>query len=246
MPGYTRSRSRYAFGNKKRYRPYTPSSRSPFSRSSIVRNPSSFYGSSSRNALYKQTMPTSMRVILKYTGHFTAQPSAGLSSDQVFRLNSIHDPDLTNAGHQPQGHDQWNFLYGRYRVDKCVVQLIPANVSGGSASGYLSMHACGTSTAITDPVVASESPKVKTTMVNNGAHNTPVWNSYSMADLAGLTHTQYNSDDLNAAAFGSSPSNGLFLHVTFVDAGLSNATVAFQVNLSYYVTLFSPLQLAQS
>nr|WAE43061.1 MAG: capsid protein [Cressdnaviricota sp.] len=42
--------------------------------------------------------------------------AAGLSAYQQFKVNSIFDPDLTGAGHQPLGRDTWAAIYNYYKV----------------------------------------------------------------------------------------------------------------------------------
>ena len=37
-------------------------------------------------------------------------------ADNVFRMASIYDPDLTGIGHQPMWHDEYQSLYEKYRV----------------------------------------------------------------------------------------------------------------------------------
>lgn len=71
-------------------------------------------------------MPDRCRVILKYTDlySFTAAPNP---SAQVWKINSLFDPDLTGTGHQPQGFDQWSAFYNTYQVYGAKVDLEIAN-----------------------------------------------------------------------------------------------------------------------
>lgn len=71
--------------------------------------------------------PPHMDVKLPYEYTFTLSSTAGFArifgTEQVFRLNSLFDPDLTNVGHQPFGYDQLTPIYGKYAVTACEVEL---------------------------------------------------------------------------------------------------------------------------
>ncbi len=70
--------------------------------------------------------PKSRSVTLRYhqTGSFTC--AAGALGSQVFRANSLYDPDYTGTGHQPLGFDQWAAFYRTYVVRRFrwTVQLL--------------------------------------------------------------------------------------------------------------------------
>jgi len=82
--------------------------------------------------------PDQLKCTLKYRATeltFTgATPSA-----QVFRMNSLFDPDLTNTGHQPQEFDQLTAVYGQYCVVGSVLKSevqANANVDFDGVSCY--------------------------------------------------------------------------------------------------------------
>lgn len=234
-----RSRPRYV---RKQNRWSTSSSSSKL----VRRNANTFRNRPNHipNQVYAQTAPKSMKVCMKYSTHIALTNSAGLSADQVFRLNSIFDPDFTGSGHQPQGHDQWNFLYARYRVDSVLIRVIPSAVN---AAGFLSLYGSIDSTAQTDSVVPGETPGAITVGTEAGSHTAPIIKHFYPARVLGLTNAQYQSDDLVAAAFGASPAMAAYAHVVFVDRTNTNvSTQTMQVDLTYYVTLFMPQQLARS
>lgn len=61
-----------------------------------------------------------------------AAPSAGTAGTYAFRANSIYDPDLSGAGHQPMGRDVWASLYNHYLVlsARITVTFTPTVTSG--------------------------------------------------------------------------------------------------------------------
>lgn len=76
--------------------------------------PSSF--GSLRSAVFMGFgFPDRLKCTLKYRS--IGMAFSGVSpAAQVFRMNSLFDPDLTNAGHQPQEFDQLSAVYGQYCV----------------------------------------------------------------------------------------------------------------------------------
>lgn len=70
-----------------------------------------------RRRMVLSGFPSRKRVKLRYTdATITIDPGAGLTASNVFRANSVYDPDFTNTGHQPMGFDQWAVIYSRYTV----------------------------------------------------------------------------------------------------------------------------------
>lgn len=55
-------------------------------------------------------------VRLTYCDTFLHDLDPGAASSQVFRMNSIYDPDYSNVGHQPICRDLWASMYNYYTV----------------------------------------------------------------------------------------------------------------------------------
>lgn len=63
--------------------------------------------------------PKSMFTRLKYVWNGSLNPGvAGANSTQLFRCNSMYDPDYTGVGNQPRGFDQWMDIYNHYYVKR--------------------------------------------------------------------------------------------------------------------------------
>lgn len=60
--------------------------------------------------------PEVLRTTLRYQDNYTLTSSSGSAAQNIFRLNSLFDPDYTGAGHQPLYFDQIAAIYGNYRV----------------------------------------------------------------------------------------------------------------------------------
>ena len=78
--------------------------------------------------------PPSMICDLLYVDSGTVSSTAATAStgsEYAFRLNSLFDPNITAAGHQPRYFDQLTNIYQLYRVYKCSfeVQFLQAIVN---------------------------------------------------------------------------------------------------------------------
>ncbi len=60
--------------------------------------------------------PNSKMVRLRYCQVFALDPGAGAITSNVFSANGMFDVDVTGAGHQPLGFDQWMSIYDHYTV----------------------------------------------------------------------------------------------------------------------------------
>lgn len=62
-------------------------------------------------------------VRLTYADNYRHVFNYGSAASQVFRTNSIFDPDFTGTGHQPLGRDLWASMYDYYCVLACHYQI---------------------------------------------------------------------------------------------------------------------------
>jgi hypothetical protein len=72
--------------------------------------------------------PDQLRCTLKYQESGVSFTSSVTPAAQVFRINSMFDPDLSGGGHQPNGFDQLNVVYGQYCVMASKVRCEIANL----------------------------------------------------------------------------------------------------------------------
>jgi hypothetical protein len=78
------------------------------------------------------------------------QTSGTLGTGNQFKINSIYDPDLTGAGHQPLGRDTWAGIYDYYKVLETRVEVTMTsnlyqtefNAAGGSIDNGASTIFC--------------------------------------------------------------------------------------------------------
>lgn len=105
MPIYKRGKKHFA----KRFKPYA--ARKKRTTSAVV----SFNDSFARG-VGVSGIPLTLRTKLRYHETLAFSSAAGAISSNIFRMNSIFDPNETGVGHQPMYYDQLAALYGRYVV----------------------------------------------------------------------------------------------------------------------------------
>jgi len=87
-----------------------------------------------RRSMKFDPFPHTKTVKMRYSGHNAIDPATGLSATQVIRCNSIFDPDQTQTGHQPYGHDQWAAVYDHYEVVASYITARFTQVTGTSGA----------------------------------------------------------------------------------------------------------------
>jgi hypothetical protein len=124
--------------------------------------------------------------------------------NQVYRGNSVYDPDYTGAGHQPLYFDQYMGIYERYRVlgAKIVVKVVN-NSAGSSAIAVL--HADTDPLAVVSFYPISEQPHTKISRFIPVSARLPVSIGMrkSSCEIMGLSNAQIWDDDYSGTVSGN-------------------------------------------
>lgn len=135
MPIYKRVSQRKA----RRYKPYTKKQRT--FRDVITAIPS--YSPS----LGSTGFPRTLRVKLKYHETVAFSSATGAVSSNIFRLNSLFDPNETGVGGQPMYYDQLAAVYGKYVVLNSVIKCTFAPVTETAATSCWNVGIVGNQNA---------------------------------------------------------------------------------------------------
>lgn len=226
---------------------------SRFNSVSIARGPVT-QRMSSRAFSQKDPFPPRRSVILHYDDvqKFTAGSVGVFGTEQIYRLNSLFDPDLTGVGHQPYGFDTLAGIYLNYKVNAVSIELRWTDpLTDGMAAGYL-MGAPGSTVPLTGKTLkaAGEVPMIKTVMLNDSGEQVVVQKAYiPMHKLAGLSKLQFQANiGSYSAAVTASPTNNPIIRIanTNVDTGVSGGTTMCHIKIRYYATFYNRRTLAQS
>lgn len=197
--------------------------------------------------------PSGRLVKMRYADQFLAAPSTPNYWSNTFRCNSINDPDYTNIGHQPLGHDQWLQFYNHYIVIGSKIRVTAIRSVGADTSfpaAYLSLQ-------LTDSPSFINPATDYNKMLENGLIKHKLWApSFATATMSlGYSPKKfYNIKDLKdnvtriGSAFGSNPNDEAYWTITYNPLdGIATATpIRFVVVIDYIVMLSEPKDLAIS
>jgi len=168
--------------------------------------------------------------------------SGAIGALNIFRLNSIWDPDQTTAltGTTALGVYQYQALYQRYRVYRCDYTITLTNLSEDTVvtGAIVPTNYNDTSYSVSDYM----RPMAKKFLLGNrsGQNRTVVKGSIYLPKLAGVSAVQYKTDTNNQSGILANPVsvNNLTIVANSSNAGIT-PSVAFQVQLIYHTEFMS-------
>jgi hypothetical protein len=189
--------------------------------------------------------------------------NVGTATTQTFRLNAMHDIDLTGTGHQPRGYDQLvstSGPYSKYRVMK--------------ARGRILAHHRAANTANIDAAVVVAYPSISSSVVSapSGGIGSILGNlelpgafcafsqqagppgsaefDFNIWDLFGKQKSQYLDDEGYGGDAGAVPALAIYLITqtqSLAGSSANDAGVAvLMVEFEYTVRLEQPVPLTAS
>lgn len=190
-------------------------------------------------------LPVKRTVKMRYCQQFVMTSTSGTMATQVFRSNSIFDPDLTGVGHQPLGHDEWAVLYNNYKVKQARITLQPGNTNTNPV--ILAVTRTDSTTGASgnmDSVCEQPATKWVTLATSTGG---PSARTLKMGYVSSKQYPQLGKDDSLRPAFGNNPAEGNYWVVKMqsIDAG-QTINLPILVTIDYIVELSVPKILTQS
>jgi len=194
--------------------------------------------------------PSVMRTSLRYCDNFSLSSASGGVGSNIFRMNSLFDPDYTRTGHQPLYYDQFTPVYGRYRVlySKLNVSFVPlSDDSDAATSGPWIVGVTGNSNGVfsTSATVLSEQNKTFTRLLPRDKAALPV-------DLT-LTYSPKRDlgvdpeDDTVTASTSGNPSSVWWGNVFVSDLnGSGTTTVIVKITMEFEVEFYAQSNIADS
>lgn len=172
--------------------------------------------------------------------------AAGLGADQVYRANSLFDPDFTGVGDQPMGFDQWTALFGVFRVESCrysvtftnantspcLVGVLPSTNAALSSQSTSWMSARGVRSTTLGAITGGRN-------VVNFTGNIKPWT------LQDCTRAQYMDDPNSAGTPAGNPGRVVYLHVFCIGYG-TVASVNVLTKMWYDAQLWARNEFNQS
>lgn len=184
--------------------------------------------------------PDVMRVKLTYNDTLTLSGSGIASFNaNVYRGNSLFDPDLTGAGGQPLGRDQWLFFYRRYRVLATTIEWCPQADTAGVVmrAGIVCQNTSSLGTA--RGYQEAQYSKFKPLGNTQATGQTTIKMYMSTDQMRGMPKGGTRINPNLSALFSTNPAEEWFIHcVTIADDGTLTWSVSGSVKITYDVELY--------
>lgn len=190
----------------------------------------------------------SIRVKLKYFEVISLSSLVvGASQSQVYRLNSVFDPNFTGTGHQPNGFDQWAAIYGKYRVHGGTWRVELSNQDIQYVIGLAAVERANDN-SLDGLVDMVQEPRSHFTIAGpRGSPKATMSSSYRCDRILGVTRQEFADQDY-AATVTANPSNlvWLVLYATVQGSETLAADQALYVTIEYDVEFFEREELDSS
>lgn len=189
-----------------------------------------------------------MYITLRYAQSVSNSTLTAAGNNNIFRLNSIFDPDAAVGGTQPYGYDQAAALYNRYRVLKTryKVQFLAATGSYNCAVIPSNGALNAAPSDLTTFTGAIMNPWAKYKTYSLGAAAPSFSGRLELNVLGGVAKNEYLADDRFEAQIGANPAEVISLNIASQNPTGATITIAFVVELWYEVDLHDPILQAAS
>ncbi len=186
---------------------------------------------------------------------FTTGTSATFGAVQVYRLNSLYDPNQTGVGSQPYGRDTLATIYDRYRVRAVTIELIMVSPKVPCvAIGVLLRNPTQTSTLLgAQAPVVREWPNARVfTLTDTGSQRQIFKHTFNMWEVAGVTRLQFDADygifDALSTNNPDASYGTCYLEIAALDQDGGSAVPVCNVttNLTFHTDWYNRKTLAQS
>lgn len=176
---------------------------------------------------------------LKYTESVKLISVSGSLGSNIFRLQSIYDPNLSGVGHQPYGHDTMMTMFNHYTVmgAKVSISFTPVDTGTPSAVGVLVSPTNSIPYTTYDAIKEARQGVQK--QLRGGASGTLGMSiNYSTKKFFNVSNIKDNVSRLGAS-FGSDPVENSYLFVYQQPLDFTSSVNVYATVSIDYVVMFS-------
>jgi hypothetical protein len=174
-----------------------------------------------------------------------------MGTENVWRLNSPFDPDLTGGTHQPYGYDQMAALYAKYVVHSVRIKLVASTAAASVTAAIGITVQPPTSTQVLTGMALSDiiEKNMGDVMWLETAGRVSVFEAnFDIAEICGITKLQLKANiEEFASVVTASPASAPYLRVALANfASTVNAGQSLYVILDFTTEFFDRIDLASS
>lgn len=189
-------------------------------------------------------IPSMFRGKMAYDTVIAMSPAAGVASANVFRWNSVYDPDFTGVGSSVAAYSQMSALYNRYRVMGAKMTVSFVNISTTTPlTCFIALNPVNTVGINIAQILAQR--HVWTRSLGTVAGNASVTHTVAAPVhlIYGVPKRQVRDEDDFAGLAGANPNNVVYAHVGAYANGASSGNYNLHVRIEYDVVWSLPLQM---
>ncbi len=187
-------------------------------------------------------LPARFRGSMVYNTVVSLSVPASSVATNVFRVNSVFDPDYTGVGTSVAGYSQLAALYGRYRVLGAKFEIAWTTTGSTTWTGFVCANPVNTVGTSLPQILAQRFVWFKSAGASTGSATISHSGSVSIAKTYGVPEVQVETEDDYAGLVGGNPNNQVFLHVGAYGDGGATGLFA-HVRIVYDVIWSLPLEL---
>lgn len=188
---------------------------------------------------------SSMSVKMHYAQDHVMQAGTlgAVGVEQIYRINSLFDPDFTAGGHQPYAFDQMALLYRKYKVNSVLVEITWSDPTEDGMFFAATFQPPNGSLALAGKTnqTIREQPMSITRSINNSGNQRGKFRQYiKISALSGLSALQFKADiDLFSAVVTNDPAASPFLRFGVgSDRQSASGTLVIKTKITMYSTFY--------
>jgi len=183
--------------------------------------------------------PPRLEDIIRYSDTITSTVGSNIFTEQLYRMNSVYDPDFSGIGRVGYGYEQLSKLYNCYLVTKLRWSI---EIPGTNFPMVYCVVPVNGNTTFTDIEFPSECPfSKKGTTSYNGSVPFRDNRDKNLWTLTGVTLDKYLSDDQYRGIIGTNPNEGMYLHICTYNPNTSGVNRTISVKLEYTTIWYDPI-----
>lgn len=168
--------------------------------------------------------------------------SVGSIASQIFRGNSLYDPDYTGVGTQPYYFDQLAGLYKKYIVYASKIQVTFVQGTGSGGGAFCTVYLVPKPTDVALPTSADEEtqlPRCKSAQMGPNTGGDGVIKISHYGKSATIIGRLLSSDDVLSANTTSNPTQQFYWHIGVQSMDeTTTPNIYAKVTITYYCKFF--------